>query len=557
MNKYFLSPFLKHLWTHPGHLLWVVLAYLPPLGTMNILMIGNQKLYFNIAMEMRERASLLTPYLFGEPNYLRPPFQLWMMLFSWKVFGFNLWATLLPSVIFLLITAWLLGEISGFLHERRWFINSGLWFAIALGTVLFGTIYQTEIYVCFFYTASWWAMLKYLYKPIDFRDRKWLYIAFILAGISALVKNPIYPLIWSMGVLSYLILSGEWELFREKCLHRSFLIGILVGIFWYVFVFFHDRQRAWTHFLQQLSLETLNNTDSVFGLWLSFLYLCFPFTLMIFVAIRTLIKKGRRVSNLVLFAISWVWPIVLVFSFFNYRNHSYAYLLVPLFALLADWAYFRVGRTKIFRAVVVISGVCVCLFSSGLALLVYRGDFASPWIALGFVVCGIWILVCSFKDWMRGMILCCLVSVFLFRATISVMGEWDLSVLKNTAINKPSASIGFLDEENDLWSDVGLLSVTIRKPILRLTNLDQITEHLQKGGIVALDEEQAKNNIRTIEAKLLGKGDFRILEEKIWPRWQRKSKFPLKKFLQEGKTGVSDFVELTQQQYKILWLKDL
>ena len=43
------------LWRHPGHLIWILAAYVPLLWEMMIPFTGDQKTYIAIAMEMRER----------------------------------------------------------------------------------------------------------------------------------------------------------------------------------------------------------------------------------------------------------------------------------------------------------------------------------------------------------------------------------------------------------------------------------------------------------------------------------------------------------------------
>ena len=53
------------LWRHPGHLIWILAAYVPLLWEMMIPFTGDQKTYIAIAMEMRERGEWLQPLLFG------------------------------------------------------------------------------------------------------------------------------------------------------------------------------------------------------------------------------------------------------------------------------------------------------------------------------------------------------------------------------------------------------------------------------------------------------------------------------------------------------------
>jgi len=103
---------LGFAWRHPGNLIWIALAYLPFLGSFSVPLTGDQKVYLGTALEMRQTGSWLKPILFGAPSYYKPPLQYWATLTSWKIIGFNLWASLLPSVVCVIVTAWLIGEIS-------------------------------------------------------------------------------------------------------------------------------------------------------------------------------------------------------------------------------------------------------------------------------------------------------------------------------------------------------------------------------------------------------------------------------------------------------------
>ena len=70
---------LNRLWRHPGHLIWILPAYLPFLGKMSVPLTGDQKVYLSTALEMRESGSWLIPKLFGESSYYKPPLQYWAM----------------------------------------------------------------------------------------------------------------------------------------------------------------------------------------------------------------------------------------------------------------------------------------------------------------------------------------------------------------------------------------------------------------------------------------------------------------------------------------------
>jgi hypothetical protein len=70
-----------------------------------------------------------------------------------------------------------------------------------------------------------------------------------------------------------------------------------------------------------------------------------------------------------------------------------------------------------------------------------------------------------------------------------------------------------------------------------------------------LTDEQAKEELRSIEAKLLGRGDSRELRDAPWPRWKMRSRFPYRELILRGRAGVLDFDERTQRQFSLLTLQ--
>lgn len=534
------------LWRHPGHLFWVALVYIPFLGRFSIPLTGDQKVYLSTALEMREKGSFLQPYLFGEPSYFKPPFQYWMTLWGWNVFGLNLWGALIPSVLAVVLTAWLLGEIAYLLHERKEFVNAGLWFASALGVITFGTTAQMEIYLCFFYAASWWAGLRFLSKPPQKRRAAFLYLALGLAGLAALVKSPLYSIFWVSGFFSYLILSGEWELFKSRHLTGALLLGILLGASWYIAILVIDGENFWAQYVVRENFEKAGgNRGTILGLWSALLYFCFPFTLLILPALKAF-WKGRHVGNGLRFLMAWSWPPLLFFSAYPYRNKPYAFILVPLLSILVDWGYFRSGRTRFYRMTTLMSSSLMLIGYTLVSVVLYRAQSVPDWIVLGWIGVGVWSFICGFKDWMRGLVLCGIAGVLLFRLTAISLGEKDIATLRTLHASHPEAKIALLDEKKNIWNESGLLTAALGVPVLRLTHFDQVVPFLKTGGIVLLDEEQSK---------LLNTVDLKSLEETIWLRWKKRTHFPYEDFILGGRSAVPDFENLTHRQFKILRLK--
>lgn len=547
--------FLGALWQHPGHLIWILLAYLPFLGKMSVPLTGDQKVYLSIAMEMREKGSWIKPLLFGEGSYYKPPFQYWATLLGWKALGFNLWGALVPSALAVLLTAWLIGEIAGLLHEKKYFISAGLWFAGTLGTAVYGSTAQMEIYLCLFYAASWWAGLKFLVPAREDRTYGWLYVAFAIAGFSALVKSPLYSVFWVVSYLSYLILSGEWEMFTDKHLYRSWALGVVCASLWYIAMFAIDGSKFWSdYFLRETWEKKAGNSGSALSLWGALLYFCFPFTLLIFPTLKETWKK-RRSGQILRFVLCWSWLPALFFSLYPYKIKPYLYLLLPALAVFVDWGCYRISRSKIFKWFSALTGGVAFVVLGGVGWILFKAEIMPAWIAALFALTAVLFLVAGMMQWTRAMALAGLSAVLVFRIAAVSLGEWDILGLRTVHQAQPDASIAMLDEDKNIWHEVGLLSTALGTPMLRIETLEDVADTLQSSGMVILTEDQYKKYYRNIQAKLMGRGDLRDIHEFKWRRWKVRTHFPFKDIIKKGRSGVQGFEDLTERRFQILSLR--
>jgi 4-amino-4-deoxy-L-arabinose transferase-like glycosyltransferase len=544
---------MKIFWRHPVHLIWIFIAYLPLIWCMSIPMTGDQKTYIAIAQEMWERGEWFRPYLFGEPNYLKPPFQYWMTLISWKLLGFNLLATFLPSLLALVGTSWFLSEIASSLGERRWYVNAGLWFACSIGALTYATSAQMDIYVCLFYAAAWWAGLKFLEPWDDTRNTRWLYLAFAIAGLSALVKSPLYSVLWVFGYISYLVISGEWLLFKNKHLYFALLVGIILGLAWFVGMILTDQERFVGQYWLQEQAHKGSNGGKLKNLWVPLLYLAAPFTLLVLTSLRSVIL-GRKTNSIMRFVVAWSWPPALFFSIFPYKTSLYLFILVPALAILADWGSFRASRTRTFKWAARITGILLFVALGVGSLTLYRSEFIESWLAALIALTGLVAMVVSWMGWMRVFSFCVLSCILFFRVGSVELMRPDVEALKNLLGTEVRANqVAMLDESKNIWHEIGLWSVVIAKPMKRLYDLDDVIDHLSQGGTLILSDDEMEKYQLTMETFLKTKGYE--LSYETWKRFKRRTKIPIREILFKGRAGVPDFEERMTRKYQVIRIK--
>lgn len=546
--------FWEILWTHPGHLVWILAAYLPWLGRMSVPLTGDQKVYIGISMEMWEKGEWLKPLLFGEGSYYKPPFQYWMTLLGWKILGFNLLGTLVPSVVCTVVTGYLLGEIASLLNERRRFIGVGLWFAATLGSITFGTTAQMEIYLCFFMALGWWCALKYLEPAQEKRSSFYLYAAFFVAGFSALNKSPLYSVLWVVGFFTYLLLQGEWELFRKKTFWVALLFGILVSAPWYIYILSIDGPKFWADYAMRETWDKrFGNMSTAPSLWIALTYFCFPFTLLLIPALRSVWKARRRVHQTIDLAIAWIWPSAVFFSLYPYRIKPYLFITVPAYALLVDFGIFHSAHSKFFKFMFRLNGLIYGLALLILSVLIYRLELLPLTVVFGFALLGMIGCWVTFKNAFRVFSVVALASFLIFRISLVYLGERDFAVLKQVAHEQSARSFSMWDERRNIWHEVGLLAAGIEKPMRRHLSADSVVEWIKSGGVVILTDEQASQSLKWIESKIVS--DARSVVVKDWPRWKVRAHFPYWDLVKFGRAGITDFDEKTLRIFKIVYLQ--
>ena len=502
-NKLFQSEFV---------LLLIFLLYSVGLSGLSIPLTGDQKVYLSIALEMREKHSWIIPYLYDVPNFLKPPFQYWMTLSGWNIFGFSILGALLPSVLALVGTAWVTNQISEQLTSKKTWL-AGVFFAAGLGTMTYGTTAQMEIWIVLFYWAAWLAFLK---------ER--LICAFVLVGVMAWVKGPLYPALWVMStMLWYLLHRRSKEMLRPKFIF-SLGLGILVGMSWYVLAARTQSQAMFQEFFQKENLGKMQTHQGTpWGLWGEFLYSLLPWGIYLLVHFDAAFKVVRvHYRSFVAFALI---P-ALFFTFFPYRVNTYLYLLTPLFAMIAveldSKNKFAQRAGILFASLIAIVAVLICLrlvqgqwisMGTGFALMMTL----VLWL-LSLSQVGAWGKLSSPLAWFA---LSSLMMVNLVRMGAVEIGETEVAQLRATVhYQLGDHEIAYWVTDHDIWHERGLISSAVNKPIRRIEEKSDLSAFLKSGGTLILNDEQVLEGIS--------------LRCYPWIRLKRRLKFPLKDFLIEG-----------------------
>lgn len=524
-----------------NHNLLLMITYIIPLFWFGILTTGDQKVYINTAMEMWERSEWLTPYLFNEPSFIKPPFQYWATLLSWNIFGFNTFATYLAPVIGLLVTVFFLNQISTLLNEKIK-IKAGTLFAVTIGAWTYAFSPQTEVYLVMLGCGAWWAGLKYL----KYNQACFLYLALFFAGLLSLVKTPAHSAFWVMGFTLYLLLTRQLNPFKTIHFYLSHLLGVGVGIIWYLYAYFFHFDAFMLQYVQQEHLARMYLIHgSVSGIWFSLLAFALPFVFFLFSFLLQAFSKFRK--DLLALVFSWsVFP-ALVFSYFYYRVNTYLFVLLPAFCV-GMGEMISSGTFYFKRFSYLITGLIVLLTGSFVFILFIRLQWISAWILIPLLVVSIVFMFFAFRMNFSKMVIAQIGVLFFLRLCMVSLGEADISSLKKVHQSFPDQEFSILVSK-DVWNESGILSVVISKPIERLYDETLVVESLQNRKVVIIDEAQ-KESVEKLISNHLSHQKITWTE---WKRWQKRRFFPLKEILR-FEPLTNELLDQTKRKFYLLSL---
>jgi 4-amino-4-deoxy-L-arabinose transferase-like glycosyltransferase len=481
--------------------LFILVAYSLTLAGAILPLTGDQKTYLSIALEMMTRKSWVIPLLFDEPNFLKPPFQYWATILGWKIFGLSLFGAFIPSVLALSGVSFVAMKIATILEFERPAVV-GLLTAASIGSMTYGSTAQMEIWIVLFLCSAWWSMLL----------RRYL-VAFLLVGMMAWVKGPLYPVLWTTSVILWRL-----SLLKDVRFVGSLLTGVLVGLSWYVAASFTHYESMLKQFFEVENMGKVTTAQgSIIGLWGEFLYSLFPWTLLLLVAVFQADTR-RKWKRHLRFYLAYAGVSAAFFTFFPYRVNTYLYFLTPIMAMLISQMSFDF-KQRMKWGVTLFHLVLFSLMAWIMLKLTLQGWF-SGWIWIGFSVTALFFVICLKQGKAIGVATASLLMVLMLRCAAVGIGELEYGglIAFDRQYHKP---ISYFMDRNDIWHEFGMVSAIIHKPARVITDPQQVMEAIKNGDAVVYQDDQIPMQGPDLQC-----------EE--WKRLKRRTKFPFQRLLSEG-----------------------
>lgn len=266
--------------------------------------------YALTAKEMLLSDDWISPRIYGHYWFDKPIMIYWLIALSFKIFGITDFAARLPAAIFSAGSVTFIYWFGQKLFNDR---RAALLSALVLGTSLEFWVMSKMIItdaVLFFFTS---VSLATLYLGMQRSGVVWYIIAYGAAGMAVLTKGPVGLILPGIIVVSYILLTRQWQLIKRLFLLPGIFVFLLVAGPWYFKMyqlhgsFFVDTFLGLHNYVRATISE--HPDDNVFYYYL----VLFPISLLPWTGILLTYKRtlAHEITSTPLVYLA-IWPIIII-----------------------------------------------------------------------------------------------------------------------------------------------------------------------------------------------------------------------------------------------------
>ncbi len=301
----------------------------------------DEPVYAETAREMIKYSDYLSPRIFDNYWYDKPPMYYWLVAASIGIFGDGEAAARFPAALMAVATSVMLYfSVSNIFSER-----AGFWSAIVLTTCVeffyLGKAAVTDTTLLFFMTA---ALLCYLHK--------WYWVMYIAMALATVTKGPIGIVFPGAIIFLHLLVTGNLREILKMHVIRGLAVYFAIAAPWYYLMYqVHGMEfiNTFLGFHNLTRFTTPEHPDRV--LWWYYLPVIilgmFPWTGMLVQSVRASISEASSddLLKMSFFNIWWVF-VLLFFSISQTKLVSYILPMFPALAIIIGWNIARLESLR-------------------------------------------------------------------------------------------------------------------------------------------------------------------------------------------------------------------
>jgi len=358
----------------------------------------DEPVYAETPKEMFIFDEFVSPRIFGEYWYDKPPMYYWLVAGSYKLFGMNEFAARFPSAI-LAVACTLLVYLSG---RRLFNERTGRLGALVLVTSIeffyLGKAAVTDMTLLFFLSASLLCFIEKRY-----------YIAYLCAGLATVTKGPIGLLFPGAIIFAYIITSRNWSLLKTMRIPSGLLLYSIAALPWFVIMYQLHGSAFTDTFLGFHNVTRFTSPEHPEGvLWYYYIPVLiigfFPWTGIMLQSVWASLTKSKQDFSTLLFLNCWVIVIFVFFSISQTKLVSYILPLYPPLAMIVGWYIDRLwtaNHSRHFYSWGIPLGILAILLTGGMLVGIKAMPVLQNGIYMTSAIFIIMVIVVSYFLWNR------------------------------------------------------------------------------------------------------------------------------------------------------------
>ncbi len=291
----------------------------------------DEPVYAQTPREMLAAGDMLSPRIYGDYWYDKPPMYYWLVAGSAKIFGMGEFAARFPSALFAVIGAlFLFGSVSRLFNVRIGFF-SALVMLTSLEYFYLGKAAVTDM------TLNLCLMISLL----SFIEKRYL-LFYLFAALAVLTKGPIGLFFPGAIAFLHLLIMNRWRELSRMSIVPGILLFVVVAAPWYGLMAHYHGAAFVDTFLGFHNVTRFTSPEHASGaVWYYFIPVLlvgfFPWTPILFQSIWTALTSNSRERPILLFFIIWAAVVFVFFSLSATKLVSYILPMFPALAVVAGW----------------------------------------------------------------------------------------------------------------------------------------------------------------------------------------------------------------------------
>lgn len=332
----------------------------------------DEPVYAETPKEMLQYGDFLSPRIYGEYWYDKPPLYYWLVAAAFKLLGIHEFAARLPSALLAI------GCVAAvYVVNRRCFGElAGIFGALILTTSVeffyLAKAAVTDMTLTLCLTVS---LLSYIEKRY--------YLVYLFAALATLTKGPVGLLVPGAIIFLHMLMTRNFSEIKHMHIWTGSLLYISIAVPWYWFMYGMHGSAFIDTFLGFHNITRFTSPEHPEGLlWYYYLPVLivgfYPWISLLPQAVSAAFKANRQESRVLSFLLVWAAFIFVFFTISQTKLVSYILPMFPPMAMIVGWyadhiasAYSQSGSKRSWIA-------ALLLYTIFLAVVIWMGTESMP-----------------------------------------------------------------------------------------------------------------------------------------------------------------------------------